>query len=211
MDTISDDEKVQDQAAAEEVKDVSSGIQTSRDWTTTRLELWSYYIYYIGNNGLSGFNFGPSQFQNLLFLAGYDPTGGPGTACGSNGCVLPYLGEIRDSTIRLSSRRNLKSFSIVNSIVLLTNGISFAIQAALLLFIGAWADYGSWRLVRKISKRPFFLVNRNFLGQILRSSLLYLPLAFLLLGLALKSLHNGKQAWLCISWAVSFTIGFYDC
>jgi hypothetical protein len=23
-------------------------------WTTTRLELWSYYLYYIGNNGLSG-------------------------------------------------------------------------------------------------------------------------------------------------------------
>ncbi|KIK32053.1 hypothetical protein CY34DRAFT_102312, partial [Suillus luteus UH-Slu-Lm8-n1] len=33
----------------------------------------------------------------------------------------------------------------VNSIVLLTNGISFAIQAALLLLIGAWADYGTWR------------------------------------------------------------------
>ncbi|KAF8183910.1 MFS general substrate transporter [Pholiota molesta] len=101
----------------------------SGQWTTTRIELWSYYLYYIGNNGLSGFNFGPSQFQNLLFLAGYDPTLGPGAACGVNGCVLPYLGKIRD----------------INSIVLLTNGISFAIQAALLLFIGAWADYGRWR------------------------------------------------------------------
>ncbi|KAG6915764.1 hypothetical protein DXG01_009969 [Tephrocybe rancida] len=64
--------------------------------TTTR-ELWSYYIYYIGNNGLSGFNYGPSQFQNLLFLAGYDPTQEPFTvACNDNGCVLPYLGQIRD-------------------------------------------------------------------------------------------------------------------
>ncbi|KAF4614134.1 hypothetical protein D9613_007831 [Agrocybe pediades] len=86
-------------------------------WTTTRVELWSYYLYYVGNNGLSGFNFGPSQFQNLLFLAGYDPTVGPGSPCSINGCVLPYLGKIRD----------------INSIVLLTNGISFAIQAALLL------------------------------------------------------------------------------
>ena len=34
---------------------------------------------------------------------------------------------------------------IVNSMVLLTNGISFAIQAVLLLMIGAWADYGTWR------------------------------------------------------------------
>ncbi|KAF8239646.1 hypothetical protein L208DRAFT_1236436 [Tricholoma matsutake] len=98
--------------------------------TTTRKELWSYYLYYIGNNGLSGFNFGPSQFQNLLFLAGYDPTAPPfSVPCGINGCVLPYLGRVRD----------------INSIVLLTNGISFAIQALLLLAIGAWADYGRWR------------------------------------------------------------------
>jgi hypothetical protein len=34
---------------------------------------------------------------------------------------------------------------VVNSIVLLTNGISFAIQAVLLVMIGAWADYGTWR------------------------------------------------------------------
>src|ERR1700744_6365874 len=37
---------------------------------------------------------------------------------------------------------------IVNSIVLLTNGISFAIQAVLLLTIGGWADYGTWRYAR---------------------------------------------------------------
>ncbi|CAL1717105.1 unnamed protein product [Somion occarium] len=100
-------------------------------WTTTRLELWAFYVFYIGNNGLSGFNFGPSQFQNLLFLAGYDPSQPPFTApCGADtDCVLPYLGRIRD----------------VNSIVLLTNGMSFALQAFVLLTIGAWADYGRWR------------------------------------------------------------------
>ncbi|EGN98810.1 hypothetical protein SERLA73DRAFT_181460 [Serpula lacrymans var. lacrymans S7.3] len=105
--------------------------QDSESYITTRLELWSFYLYYVGNNGLSGFNFGPSQFQNLLFLAGYDPTQPAWTsACTSDsGCVLPYLGQIRD----------------INSIVLLTNGISFAIQAVLLLTIGAWADYGRWR------------------------------------------------------------------
>ncbi|KAN0093258.1 Autophagy-related protein 22-like protein [Tylopilus felleus] len=100
-------------------------------WTTSRRELWAFYLYYVGNNGLSGFNFGPSQLQNLLYLAGYDPVYPPHSApCGSGtGCVLPYLGRIRD----------------INSIVLLTNGISFAIQAVLLLVIGAWADYGQWR------------------------------------------------------------------
>jgi len=66
--------------------------------TTTRLELWSYYLYYVGNNGLSGFNFGPSQFQNLLFLAGYDPSNEPFTTpCGTGSCVLPYLDRVRDS------------------------------------------------------------------------------------------------------------------
>jgi hypothetical protein len=77
-------------------KPIVEVLRSSR-WTTTRLELWTYYLYYVGNNGLSGFNFGPSQFQNLLFLAGYDPIAGPETACGTNGCVLPYLGKIRDS------------------------------------------------------------------------------------------------------------------
>ncbi|CAL1717102.1 unnamed protein product [Somion occarium] len=78
-------------------------------WTTTRLELWAFYVFYIGNNG-------------------FQP---PFTApCGADtDCVLPYLGRIRD----------------VNSIVLLTNGMSFALQAFVLLTIGAWADYGRWR------------------------------------------------------------------
>ena len=51
-----------------------------------------------GNNGLSAFNFGPSQFQNLLFLAGYDPSQPPFAApCGAGtDCVLPYLGQVRD-------------------------------------------------------------------------------------------------------------------
>ncbi|KAI9463268.1 MFS general substrate transporter [Lactarius psammicola] len=101
-------------------------------WTTTsRRELWCFYLYYVGNNGLSSFNFGPSQFQNLLYLAGYDPSHPPFSApCGRDTeCVLPYLGRVRN----------------VNSIVLLTNGISFAIQAVLLLTIGGWADYGTWR------------------------------------------------------------------
>jgi len=117
-------------------------------WTTTRLELWTYYLYYVGNNGLSGFNFGPSQFQNLLFLAGYDPTTGPGTACSANGCVLPYLGKIRDSKSAYREFEDISNiYLIVNSVVLLTNGISFAIQAVLLVCIGAWADYGCWRSV----------------------------------------------------------------
>ncbi|KAG6859339.1 hypothetical protein C0995_009562, partial [Termitomyces sp. Mi166 len=64
-------------------------ISTCPERTTTKRELWSYYLYYVG------FNFGPSQFQNLLFLAGYDPTTHEPFAlpCNDNGCVLPYFGK----------------------------------------------------------------------------------------------------------------------
>jgi len=49
------------------------------------------------------------------------------------------------SQISAATRQNQL---LVNSIVLLTNGISFALQAAVLLMIGAWADYGHWRSVQ---------------------------------------------------------------
>ena len=51
-----------------------------------------------GKQWTSGFNFGPSQFQNLLYLAGYDPTYPPFAEPCSNetNCVLSYLGRTRD-------------------------------------------------------------------------------------------------------------------
>ena len=78
---------------------------------TTRKEIWAYYAYYIGDNGLTLFNFAPTAFQNLLSQA----------AGGSD--VLRFAG--RDRTI--------------NSIVLLANGISFAIQVVIFLVIGSYA------------------------------------------------------------------------
>lgn len=33
----------------------------------------------------------------------------------------------------------------INSIVLLSNGISFAIQIVVFLILGSYADFGSWR------------------------------------------------------------------
>jgi hypothetical protein len=33
-------------------------IETDSKWQTTKKELWSYYLYYVGNNGLAGFNYG---------------------------------------------------------------------------------------------------------------------------------------------------------
>ena len=86
-------------------------------YETSRGEVWAYYAYYIGNNGLTLFNFAPTAFQNLLYQAAGDAE------------VLHFLG--RDRTI--------------NSIVLLANGISFAIQVVLFLILGSFADYGKWR------------------------------------------------------------------
>lgn len=85
--------------------------------TTTKWEIRSWYAYYIGANGLALFNFGPTAFQNLLAQAA-DAEG-----------FLTFAGGRRD----------------VNSIVLLANGISFALQAVLFLGIGAWADFGTGR------------------------------------------------------------------
>ena len=132
-------------AAVDDVKDAFSESDPSvvdRDWTTTRTELWTFYLYYVGNSGFSGLNFGPSQFQNLLFQAGYDPSQPPYTApCGDGGCVLPFLGKVRDGeSTRAFSYIDLfvliRTDGIVNSAALLSNGISFVFQAILLLFIG---------------------------------------------------------------------------
>lgn len=86
-------------------------------YETSKYEIWAYYAYYIGNNGLSLFNFSPTIFQDLLYLAAGDAE------------ILNFWG--RDRTI--------------NSIVLLANGVSFAIQVVLFLILGSFADYGTWR------------------------------------------------------------------
>ncbi|KAF2099009.1 hypothetical protein NA57DRAFT_38857 [Rhizodiscina lignyota] len=91
--------------------------QFDEQFETGKWEIWAYYSYYIGNNGLTLFNFAPTAFQNLL----YEAAGDAG--------VLHFAG--RDRTI--------------NSIVLLSNGISFAIQIFVFLFLGSFADFGSWR------------------------------------------------------------------
>ncbi|KAI1295093.1 autophagy-related protein 22-like protein [Xylaria venustula] len=83
---------------------------------TSQWEIWSWYLYYVGANGLALFNFGPTAVQNLVSQAAGDG-------------LLPFAGRDRN----------------VNSIVLLANGISFAAQAALFIIIGSYADFGTGR------------------------------------------------------------------
>lgn len=62
-------------------------------------------------------DFAPTAFQNLLYQAA--PSDG----------LLDFIGRPRT----------------INSIVLLSNGISFAIQVVIFLVIGSFADFGHWR------------------------------------------------------------------
>lgn len=94
--------------------------QTDERYETTKYEIWSYYAYYIGNNGLTLFNFGPTAAQNLLYQH------------------AEAIGE--DSMVRFAGANRT-----VNSVILLCNGISFAIQCALFLVLGSFADFGTFR------------------------------------------------------------------
>ncbi|KAL4781280.1 autophagy-related protein 22-like protein [Aspergillus varians] len=101
----------------EDTKDAVALSQPEEKDLATKWEIWAYYSYYIGNNGLSLFNFAPTAFQNLLDQATGDAGG------------LSFIGKSRS----------------VESIVLLCNGISFAIQVLVFLVIGSFADIGNWR------------------------------------------------------------------
>lgn len=85
--------------------------QHDPNYETTRWEIWAYYAYYVGNNGLSLFNFAPTAYQNLL------------DGAAGEGGNLRFAGKIRT----------------ISSIVLLSNGISFAIQIVVFLVIGSYA------------------------------------------------------------------------
>jgi hypothetical protein len=99
-----EDAKISDLRPASDVLDdddrPTAPDQFNPAYQTTRWEIWAYYAYYVGNNGLTLFNFAPTAFQNLLYQAAGDSE------------ILNFLGRDR----------------MINSIVLLANGISFAIQ-----------------------------------------------------------------------------------
>ncbi|OAL64152.1 autophagy protein [Trichophyton rubrum] len=109
--------KVSDDSRDAEIPDGPTTETLDEKFQTSKWEIWAYYAYYVGNNGLTLFNFAPTAFQNLLSQAA-----GPGG-------TLVFAG----------SRRT------INSIVLLSNGISFAIQVLVFLCIGSFADFGTWR------------------------------------------------------------------
>jgi len=98
----------------------------------SRLELWSYYLYYNGNNGIGPMSYSLTLFQALATAAGYDPNLGPGSVCTAE-CVIPFAGKPKN----------------VTSVVLIANGIAFGIMTLVFTSLGALADYrqyGRWIL-----------------------------------------------------------------
>ncbi|KAL3965167.1 hypothetical protein ACCO45_002171 [Purpureocillium lilacinum] len=87
---------------------------------TTRREVWAWYAYYVGANGLALFNYGPTAFQSLLQQAADADTNtsSPG--------LSPSPAASATSTPSCSS----------------PTASPFASQAALFLLIGAYADFG---------------------------------------------------------------------
>ena len=105
--------------------------QFDERYETGKYEIWAYYAYFIGNSGLTLFNFAPTAFQNLL-----------SQAAGTAG-VLRFAGEYgisgkRFATIKFG-RSQIARDRTINSIVLLSNGISFIIQIFILLILGSLA------------------------------------------------------------------------
>ncbi|KAH9947214.1 MFS general substrate transporter [Amylocystis lapponica] len=98
----------------------------------TRKELWSYYLYYNGDNGVGPNGYSMTLFQSLATSAGYDPVNGPGSSCtaatSSGKCVLPWGSGTK----------------AVSSIVLVASGVSFAIMTLIFTTIGSAADYGTF-------------------------------------------------------------------
>ncbi|KAF2160562.1 hypothetical protein M409DRAFT_70318 [Zasmidium cellare ATCC 36951] len=95
--------------------------------TTTKLEYWSFCLFNWGATGVGFGNYGGALQQDLLESA--FPSG--------------YLnwGGSRTST---------------NSYILDINGITFAVQLAVLLITGPYADYGRWR--------PWILISWTVIG-----------------------------------------------
>ncbi|KAF8512989.1 autophagy-related protein 22-like protein [Gautieria morchelliformis] len=98
----------------------------------TRKELWAYYMYYNGDNGVGPLGYCMTIFQSLATAAGFDARLGPGNPCtvttSSSMCLLPWGSGTKS----------------VSSVVLVANGVSFAVMTALFTTIGSAADYGTF-------------------------------------------------------------------
>ncbi|KAJ5887997.1 hypothetical protein N7495_008038 [Penicillium taxi] len=96
---------------------------------TTRRELWSYYLYANGDNGVGPGSYSQTLFQWALNGAGFQPETNPPKACtSSSACVVPWVGGTRSTS----------------SVVLIANGLCFTFMTIIFFWLGSAADYGSF-------------------------------------------------------------------
>ncbi|KAK2754067.1 hypothetical protein FQN54_007236 [Arachnomyces sp. PD_36] len=109
------------------------------DPPATKKELYSYYAYYAGNNGIGSSNL---LFQNLIYQAGFNPNVFP---IGSSSCDVDPT-----APCHVFWNGGTKSYT---SVILITSGLTFLCQALVFIGIGSLADYGSWNpwVVRVLS------------------------------------------------------------
>jgi hypothetical protein len=94
---------------------------------TSKLEIWSYYLYANGANGVGSGNYVPLIFQQLATERGYDPT-------------LPGQQPCTNSNQRVIPFGVVKNFNVAG-VILLMNGISFLFQMVFFVWLGSIADY----------------------------------------------------------------------
>jgi MFS-type transporter involved in bile tolerance (Atg22 family) len=94
----------------------------------TQRELWSYFLYFQGNNGTAVSIYSLTIFQRLANEAGFDSMLGPGHPCNSSAtCVVPWGGGTKT----------------VSSLVLIGLGLLFAIDTVFFIVVGSLSDYGN--------------------------------------------------------------------
>ncbi|GAD95565.1 hypothetical protein PVAR5_4210 [Paecilomyces variotii No. 5] len=97
--------------------------------TTTKKELWSYYLYYNGDNGVGPGSYTQALFQWALNGAGFQPGTNPPKPCTSSSpCVVPWAGGTRSTA----------------SVMLIANGLCFTFMTVMFVWLGSAADYGSF-------------------------------------------------------------------
>ncbi|ORZ13232.1 autophagy-related protein 22-like protein [Absidia repens] len=99
----------------------------------TRAELWSYYLYYSGNNGWNFYQFIPTLLQLMSTKGGFNPDKPGHQPCSlstndGSACNVPWNGAANGIP--------------VFSVTMYANAISFAAQFLIFITFGSLADYG---------------------------------------------------------------------
>ncbi|PBP28854.1 hypothetical protein BUE80_DR000089 [Diplocarpon rosae] len=101
----------------------------------TSREVWSYYSYYAGNNGIGSFQYSNLLFQNLIYQAGFNPNVLP---LGSSPCDIDTSAPCH---VWWGGGNKHKAYS---SVVLIGSGLTFLSQALIFITVGSLADFGNW-------------------------------------------------------------------